>query len=263
MAAGLQPASDTHVFDVNQARMDLYTRRWPGIVTHTSASECVTDCDVVLLSVKPQHMAAVLTEVGPSLKSSALLVSIAAGCPISLFEQHAKSGAICRAMPNTPAMIGRGMTVWTTTRGCTEEQRDQAKRLLSCFGEELYVQDEQYLDAATALVGSGPAYVFLFMEAMVDTGVHMGFPREVAERLVLQTVEGSTAYLKSSNQHVAKLRNDITSPGGTTAAAIYSADRGGLRTTIADSIWAAYRRSLELGGNDSRVGPGRSRHGPE
>jgi len=99
----------------------------------------------------------------------------------------------------------------------------------------------------------------MFMEAMIDTGVHMGFPREVSEKLVIKTVEGSTAYLKASGQHVAALRNDITSPGGTTAAALYDFEKGGFRTTIADSIWAAYRRSLELGGKDSNVGPGRSK----
>ena len=122
-----------------------------------------------------------------------------------------------------------------------------------------YVAEENYLDMATALVGSGPAYVFMFMEAMIDTGVQLGFPREVATKLVLQTVAGSTAYALESGAHVATLRNDITSPGGTTAAALYSAERGGFRTTVSDSIWAAYRRSLELGGRDSNVGPGRAK----
>ena len=151
------------------------------------------------------------------------------------------------------------MTVWAATDGCSERQREQAKLLLGCFGDEMFVDDERYLDMATALVGSGPAYVYLLIEAWVDTGVHMGFPRDVSERLVLQTVQGSTSLLEQSDKHVAALRNDITSPGGTTAAAIYSADQGGFRTTVADAIWAAYRRSLELGGKDSNVGPGRSR----
>ena len=298
MANGVQPSDCTHVFDVNQERMDHYASRWPGVHGHTRAAECVEGADVVLLAVKPQNMAEALGEISCSLSASALVVSIAAGCPISMFAESLPTSSICRAMPNTPAMIGQGMSVWTCTPACSAEQRSQSRRLLGCFGDELFMVDERYLDMATALVGTGPAYVYMFMEAMVDTGVHMGFPREVAERLVTKTVEGSTAYLKASQAEgssrglVTALRNDvgrrrssrralhqparvrahshdprlapvpcaqITSPGGTTAAAMYSADRGGFRTTIADSIWAAYRRSLELGGSDSNVGPGRAR----
>jgi pyrroline-5-carboxylate reductase len=158
------------------------------------------------------------------------------------------------------AVIGQGMTVWAATAACSEPQLGQAQALLGCFGDEVRVADEQYLDMATALVGSGPAFTLLFMEAMIDAGVHMGFPRDTAKKLVQKTVEGSAALVaQSPTQHIAQLRNDITSPGGTTAAAIYSCDQGGFRTTVADAIWAAYRRSLELGGEDSRVGPGRSK----
>eukprot|EP00928_Gymnodinium_smaydae_P032328 TRINITY_DN23442_c0_g1_i1.p1 TRINITY_DN23442_c0_g1~~TRINITY_DN23442_c0_g1_i1.p1 ORF type:complete len:303 (+),score=69.18 TRINITY_DN23442_c0_g1_i1:52-960(+) len=239
-------------------RMQLYEKQW-GVTTHDTAAKCVKDSDVVLLSVKPQHMPAVLADIAPSLPKTSLVVSIAAGCPISMFVDGLPTNAVVRSMPNTPAMVSEGMTVWTATRACCERQREQARTLLSCFGDELYVDDENYLDVATAIVGSGPAYTFMFMEAMVDTGVHMGFPREVAEKLVMKTVQGSVAYAQQSDKHIAALRNDITSPGGTTAASIYTADRMGFRTAIADSIWAAYRRSLELGGKDSNVGPGRSK----
>lgn len=189
MSKGLQPASATHVFDTNSCRMDVYSKRW-GVETHASAADAVEQADLVLLSVKPQHMDTVLRDISGSLPSSALVVTIAAGCPISMFTEALPTAAVCRAMPNTPAMVGQGMSVWTDTAGCSDEQRAQARRMLGCFGDELHVSEESYLDMATALVGSGPAYIYMFMEAMIDTGVHMGFPRETAEKLVLKTVEG-------------------------------------------------------------------------
>lgn len=259
MRGSLQPAVATHIFDPNRHRVELYQQQWPGIVGHESAAACVEGSDLVLLSVKPQHMPSVLESIRESVSNDALIVSIAAGCPISQFSNGLATDNIVRSMPNTPAMVGQGMTVWTATSECSEDQRAQARTLLSSMGDEAYVDQEEYLDMATAIVGSGPAYTFLFMEAMIDTGVHMGFPRDVAEKLVTKTVEGSVAYLRQSDKHVAALRNDITSPGGTTAAAIYRSEHGGFRTTVSDTVWAAYRRSLELGGKDSNVGPGRSK----
>jgi len=152
-----------------------------------------------------------------------------------------------RAMPNTPAQIGAGITVWTATKVVSETERGQAQALLGALGEEIYMDDEKYLDMATALSGTGPAYVFLFMEALIDAGVHMGFSRRDAEKLVLQTVRGSVDYAKQSGNHQAVLRNQVTSPGGTSAEAIYELEKGGLRTVISDAVHAAYRRSVELG----------------
>jgi pyrroline-5-carboxylate reductase len=259
MRSKLQPVASTHLYDPNEHRIDLYQKRWPGMVSHETPAACVENSDLILLSVKPQHMPGVLESIQGSMDSNALVVSIAAGCPISQFDAALPTKSIVRSMPNTPAMVGEGMTVWHATGGCTTLQREQARALLSSVGEEVEVADEGYLDMATAIVGSGPAYTFLFIESMIDTGVHMGFPRDVAQKLVLKTVEGSVAYLRQSDKHVAALRNDITSPGGTTAAAIYAAQQGGFNTTISDTLWAAYRRSLELGNMDSNVGPGRSR----
>lgn len=258
VAADLQPPRDVWVYDVNPSRMDVLSSKF-GVGRATDTASCVADSEVVLLAVKPQHIQAVLCEVGRSIPSTSLAVSIAAGCTVGTLSRSLPTRNVVRAMPNTPALVGQGMTVWTATAECSEPQLLQAESLLSCFGEELRVDDERYLDMATALVGSGPAFALLFMEAMIDTGVHMGFPRETAKRLVLKTLEGSSALARLSTDHVAALRNDITSPGGTTAAALYTSDRGGFRTTVADAIWAAYRRSLELGGKDSNVGPGRRR----
>lgn len=148
------------------------------------------------------------------------------------------------------------MTVWTDI-GLDEADRDAVSTILSSLGNQERVSEEKYLDMATAISGSGPAYILLVLEAMIDTGVHMGFPRDLAEKLVFQTVAGTTEYAIQANKHVAVLRNDITSPGGTTASALYELEKRSLRTVLSDGLWAAYRKSLELGKKPSSVGPGR------
>jgi pyrroline-5-carboxylate reductase len=150
-------------------------------------------------------------------------------------------------MPNTPAQIGEGMTVWAASPEVTEQQKGWARTILGSFGRQLAVDDENYLDMATAINGTGPAYVFTVLEAMIDAGVHLGLPRYMAEELAQQTMLGSVLYAMQSGKHAAELRNAVTSPGGTTAAAVYELERGGLRTVLSDAIWAAYRRSAELG----------------
>ena len=147
------------------------------------------------------------------------------------------------------------MTVWTATPEVTETQRAQAQAILGALGVELFVNDEGYLDMATALSGTGPAYIFMFMEALIDAGVHLGFSRRVAEQLVFQTMRGSLEYAAQSGKHVAELRNQVTSPGGTTAAALYHMEKGGLRTVLSRGIWAAYQRSVELGQGEKVKGP--------
>ena len=151
-------------------------------------------------------------------------------------------------MPNTPAQIGAAMTVWTASDQTSTEQQAQARAILAALGDELYVGDENYLDMATALSGTGPAYVFLFMEALVDAGVHLGFSRRIAQRLVTQTVLGSALFAQQSHLHPAELRNMVTSPGGTSAEALYQLEKGALRTVLSRAVWAAYQRSRILGG---------------
>ena len=143
--------------------------------------------------------------------------------------------------------IGEGITVWTASTSVTAEQSELARKILSALGSEIFVEEEGYLDMATALSGSGPAYVFLFMEAMVDAGVHMGFSRNVAEQMVYQTVRGSVEYARQAGRHLATLRNQVTSPGGTSAEALYQIEKGGLRTVMSRAIWAAYQKSRRLG----------------
>lgn len=215
-------------------------------------TQAVEDGQIVVLSVKPQVLKVVLPEIRGHLRRQDLVLSIIAGTPIERIANGLAHAAVVRAMPNTPAQIGQGITVWTDTPEVSKGQQQQAKTILSSLGEEIYVDDEDYLDMATALSGSGPGYVFLLMEALIDAGVHMGFSRRVASQLVFQTMRGSVEFAAQSGKHVAELRNQVTSPGGTTAEALYHMEKGGLRTVISRGIWAAYQRSIALGKGKKR-----------
>ncbi|RMD50286.1 MAG: pyrroline-5-carboxylate reductase [Candidatus Thermofonsia bacterium] len=218
-----------------------------GIKTTLDNREAAETGQVVVLSIKPQSLHLVMPEIRGHLRRQDLLLSILAGVPIKKIADGTAHAAVVRAMPNTPAQIGQGISVWTGTPEVSEMHLNQAKAILGSFGQEIFVEEEGYLDMATALSGSGPGYVFLFMEAMIDAGVHMGFSRRIAEQLVFQTMLGSVLYAQQSGKHVAELRNQVTSPGGTTAAALYHMEKGGLRTVMSRGIWAAYERSRELG----------------
>ncbi len=218
-----------------------------GVRVTTDNVEAAGVADVIVLSVKPQVLPEVLEEIQEAVAPDNLALSIVAGSRIKAIAQRLKHQAIVRAMPNTPAQIGEGITVWTDTPEVTEEQLAQARGLLSALGEEVYVEDEGYLDMATALSGTGPAYVFLFMEALIDAGVHLGFSRHLAERLVLQTMRGAVDFARQSNLHPAQLRNMVTSPGGTSAEALYQLEKGGIRTIVSRAIWAAHQKSKYLG----------------
>lgn len=217
--------------------------------THAAASneDAVKDADLVLLAVKPQYLGGVLDGLKGKIDPGALLLTIVAGVPISRYREVLGHERIIRVMPNTPAQVGKGMCAWCGTEPVTDEQKKLAAGILDALGEQIPVPAESMLDIVTAVSGSGPAYVFLFIEAMIDAGVHMGLARPVAEKLVLQTVEGSAAFMKERAAHPAVLRNEVTSPGGTTAEALSVMEREGLRSAVADGMWACYRRTLELG----------------
>ena len=235
-------------------RLDDLRGRY-GIRVTNSNAEAAEAGQVIVLSIKPQNLAEVMPGIRGHLRRQDLLLSILAGTPIRKLADGVAHAAVVRAMPNTPAQIGEGMTVWTATPEVTTEQRAQAQAILGALGVELFVGDEGYLDMATALSGTGPAYIFMFMEALVDAGVHLGFSRRVSEQLVFQTMRGSLEYAAQSGKHVAELRNQVTSPGGTTAAALYHLEKGGLRTVLSRAIWAAYQRSVELGQGEKVKGP--------
>ena len=243
------------VADPMAERLDDLRGRY-GIRVTVSNAEAAEAGQVIVLSVKPQNLTEVMPGIRGHLRRQDLLLSILAGTPIRKLADGVAHAAVVRAMPNTPAQIGQGMTVWTATPEVTTEQRAQAQAILGALGVELFVGDEGYLDMATALSGTGPAYIFMFMEALVDAGVHLGFSRRVSEQLVFQTMRGSLEYAAQSGKHVAELRNQVTSPGGTTAAALYHLEKGGLRTVVSRAIWAAYQRSVELGQGEKVKGPG-------
>ena len=221
-------------------------RKKYGIKVTTDNVSAVHEADVVVLSVKPQRLSEVMKGL-KGIRPGALVLSIIAGATIKKIGAGLKHKAIVRSMPNTPGQIGEGITVWAASKDVSEEQQKMARSILSAMGEEVFVEDESYLDMATALSGSGPAYVFLFTEALIDAGVHMGFPRRIAEQLVLQTIKGSASYYQAASRHPATLRNQVTSPGGTSAEALYYLEKAGFRTAISRAVWAAYQRSLELG----------------
>ncbi len=218
-----------------------------GVRYTTDNSAAVNGAKIIVLSVKPQVLHGVMTQLAGCVAPDALVLSIVAGARMEVITNVLQHKAVVRAMPNTPAQIGLGMTVWTCPETLSQVHRDQAKAVFGSIGEEVYANDERYLDMATALSGTGPAYVFLFMEAMIDAGVHMGFSRTVAEQLVYQTVRGSVEYARQNKQHLAAMRNQVTSPGGTSAEALYQIEKGGLRTVMSRAIWAAYQKSRKLG----------------
>ena len=218
-----------------------------GIQPFTDNAAAVKNADVVVLSIKPQRLSAVLAELKGNIPENALVLSIIAGATIEKIGKGLGHGKIVRTMPNTPARIGEGITVWVASDAVSTSQKEQALKILSALGEDVFVEDEYYLDMATALSGSGPAYVYMFMEAMIDAGVHMGFPRRISEKLVVQTMRGSVNFYEKNDVHVAALRNQVTSSGGTSAEALYYLEKAGIRTAISRAIWAAYQRSLELG----------------
>jgi pyrroline-5-carboxylate reductase len=217
-----------------------------SVVAVESNAEAGTSADLIFLTVKPQALTDVLRALAGKLRADQVVISIAAGAGIATLERGLGHTAIVRVMPNTPAQIGEGMLVWTATPEVTGEQRARVQEVLGALGEELYVDEEKYVDMATALSGTGPTYVFLMMEALIDAGVHMGFPRRIAEQIVLQTVGGSVDFARATHKHMAELRNMVTSPGGTSAEAIYQMEKGGLRTVLSRAVYAAYLRTQTL-----------------
>ncbi len=218
-----------------------------GVTAVEDNADAVAEAQIVVLAVKPQVLDTVLAGLRGHVGSDVLVLSIIAGATVETIRCALGTPAVVRVMPNTPGQIGEGISVWMATPETSPVQRQVAREIIAALGQEVAVDGEHYLDMATAMSGSGPAYVFLFMEAFTDAGVHLGFSRAVAEKLALQTVRGAAIYAQESGLHLAELRNRVTSPGGTTAEALHVLEEGGLRATIADAVWAAYNRARSLG----------------
>ena len=218
-----------------------------GITTVAGNVDAIKDADIVVLAVKPQMLTSVMRQLGPALATEQVVLSIVAGATLHALSTGMEHAAVVRAMPNTPAQIRKGIAVWSASPACSAAQRDLARAVLRALGDERQVADESFVAMATALSGTGPTYLFAVMEALIDAGVHMGFPRELAHDLVVATLIGSSEFAAHSEMHPAQLKNAVTSPGGTSAAAIYELEKGRIRTVFSDAVWAAYRRTLELG----------------
>jgi pyrroline-5-carboxylate reductase len=201
----------------------------------------------VVLSVKPQRIDAVLRDLSGVVLPKQNVISIVAGAKIETIASALKNKRVVRAMPNTPAQIGAGITAWTCTPEVGADERSQIKTFLSGFGKELYVETENMIDMATALSATGPTYIFMVMEALTDAGVHLGFSRDMAKELVQEMMLGSVKFAMESHKHPAELRNMVTSPGGTSAEAIYQMEKGTLRTVLSKAVYAAYTRAVALG----------------
>jgi pyrroline-5-carboxylate reductase len=240
----LQPDQVVASDPLARRRAELYERY--GVEGTADNAEAIEGADVVVLAVKPQVLGQVLADLSGHLVPSQLVISIVAGATLDTIAWGLDHREVVRVMPNTPARIGEGMSVWTATPEVCDSDLERTRCILQALGKEIYVTNEDELDMATALSGTGPAYVFLFMEALVDAGVHLGFSRRVAQELVLQTVRGSVDFASQSRGHLADLRNQVTSPGGTSAEALYQMEKGALRTIVSKAVHAAYQRSRAL-----------------
>jgi pyrroline-5-carboxylate reductase len=207
----------------------------------------LSGADIVIFAIKPQEFDAASQALKGRFLSDQTIVSIMAGVPIDKMQRTLGHAAIVRVMPNTPAAIGEGISVWTATSEVSVTARERVGSILGAMGREVHVDDEKYLDMATALSGSGPGFVYLLIEAFIDAGVHIGFKRDVAQLLALQTFIGSAKYAETAGKHPATLRNEVTSPGGTTAAGLHVLESSGIRGVIIEAVEAAYERSRELG----------------
>ena len=247
VAQKLSAPESIFVSDVSEARRQ-YLEKTYRVNTTDNNPEAVAAGEVIVLAIKPQTLALAMEGLKGRLKPSQLVLSIIAGARIDSLRKGLNHGSIVRAMPNTPAQIGAGMTVWTTTPEVNEKQKQWAKAILGSIGQEIYMDDEKYLDMATAVSGSGPAYFFLFAEAMADAAVSIGIPRDMAEKLAMQTMLGSGLLLSNSGKPAAELRRMVTSPGGTTAEAIASFEKSGFSEIVREAVVAAYEKAKQLGG---------------
>jgi pyrroline-5-carboxylate reductase len=242
----LVPAENISVSDIDTNKLKILENKYK-ISGLNNNQDLIQGKDVIILAVKPQILSDVIPALKARLKPDQLIISILAGKSINTLSKGLSHGCIIRAMPNTPAQIGEGMTVWTATTHVTPPQKKLASEIFGSMGEEVFVTDEKFLDMATAVSGSGPAYVFLFVESMVAAAIKLGWEPVTAQKLVIQTLKGSFSLLQKSGKSPGELRLMVTSPGGTTAEAIASFERGGFNDLIERSVRAAYEKAIKLG----------------
>ena len=218
-----------------------------GVLTTQDNLKAADGADLVVLAIKPQELGTVSRQIKGKLGPQQAGLSIIAGAKLSTLTEGLGHNAVVRVMPNMPAQIGQGMSLWTATKDVGDAHREMARSILTTVGREIYVDDEKYLDMATALSASGPAYVFLFIEALIDAGVYVGLPRDMARTLALQMVYGSTRLVMDTGKHPAELKDLVVSPGGTTAEGVQALEQAGVPAAIVNAVNAAYLKSIKLG----------------
>jgi len=242
----LTEAGDVTVSDIDGSKLKILKQKYK-IIPAASNLIAIQGKDVIILAIKPQMLVEVMPGLKDQIKPAQLVISILAGKSIQTLSNGLAHHCIIRSMPNTPAQIGKGMTVWTATPQVTAKQKKLASKILGSMGVEIFVDNEKYLDMATAVSGSGPAYVFLFIESMISAAVKLGWAPEEAQKLVMQTLEGSADLLRKSGKSPQELRRMVTSPGGTTAEAIATFEKGGFTDLVSASVKAAYEKAKQLG----------------
>jgi pyrroline-5-carboxylate reductase len=242
----LASSGDICVADVSRERLDYLKGKY-GVAVTGSNGEAVAGKDVIVLAVKPQSLPEVLAGLKGSVKGSQLVLSIMAGVRINKIGDGLGHKRIVRSMPNTPARIGYGVTGWTAMADVTLKQKESAQAILGAMGKEIYFDDEKYIDMVTAVSGSGPAYIFLLAESLIEAAVNIGLPHQEAEILVVQMIFGSAKLLVESGQLPAELRRNVTSRGGTTEAALKVFENDGFAGLVAEAVKQAYQRAKELG----------------
>lgn len=246
IAKGVVAPADIAVAEINDERCSIVGKTY-DVRTTSDPAEVMAPAGTVVFAIKPQEFDAAAHRLNGKFRRDQTIVSIMAGVPIERISRALGHAAIVRVMPSAPAAIGEGMSVWTATPEVDDGARADVAALLRAMGPEVHVDDEKYLDMATALSGSGPGFVYMLLEAFIDAGVHIGFKRNVAEMLAVQTFAGAAKYAAATGKHPAELRNEVTSPAGTTAAGLQVLEGAGVRGAIIDAIEAAYQRSRDLG----------------
>ena len=230
----------------------VYLTETYGLTAVAENAETVRGASVVVLCVKPPIIPKVLLELREALDAHQLIISIAASVSVAALGRLSCHSSIVRSMPNTPARIGEGLTIWVASPTVTTRQIAHTRAIFAAIGNEMEVDDESFLDMAAAISGAGPSYLYLVMEALMEAGVQLGLPRRMSEDMVRQTMLGAARLAQETGQHPAVLKNAVTSPGGITAAALYQLEKGGLRSNLADAVVAAYDQAITLGQNGER-----------
>lgn len=246
LGANIASSRDISVSDPIKLRRQYLSETY-DVSTYSSNADVISRSELVILSIKPQNLKEVVWEIKSSLSSKNTIVSIIAGASMQSLCKELEHNKVIRLMPNTPAQIGQGITVWTSSTEVSEREIESTRKILKTLGDEIYVTEEKYIDMATALSASGPAYVFMFIESLIDAGVYLGMSREMSRKLAIETILGSTKLLKSSGNHPATLRDMVTSPGGTTAEGLLALEQGLFKSSVMSAVISAFNKSLDLG----------------